>query len=128
MIIKLMRLVRKNLLFIMEILILMLGYLGVLIVFVCFDMYKSNFSKATKIGKYLQIIGKRTLDVYMIHYFLLPHLPELGNYFKIHSNLVLELFLGLILSFMIVTVSILISNILRSSNIIGYYLLGGKKY
>lgn len=110
-----------------EALTLVNGYLGLIITFVCFDKYRASFQVSTKVGRVLQYIGKRTLDIYVIHYFLLPSLPEVGYFFKESPNVVLELFIGLLLSLMVISVALLISNILRISDVFGYYLFGVKK-
>jgi fucose 4-O-acetylase-like acetyltransferase len=110
-----------------EALTLVNGYLGLIIAFVCFDKYRASFQVSTKVGSVLQYIGKRTLDIYVIHYFLLPALPEVGCFFNEQPNVVLELFIGLLLSLMVISVTLVISNILRISDVFGYYLFGAKK-
>lgn len=57
---------------------LALGYIGVFAIF-SFFIYKADFFSGKGFGKLLAFVGKRTLDIYLIHYFLLPTgflLPE----------------------------------------------------
>lgn len=106
---------------------LLLGYLGLLLVFAVFKHYEFRFSKTTKLGYSLQYIGRRTLDIYLLHYFFLPTLPMVGNFFKEYPNMVLELTVGIVLSLLIIGVCLIVSNVLRTSDILGYWLFGAKK-
>ena len=104
-----------------------LGYLGISIVLAIFKKYAPSFEKTTRCGRTLQYIGRRTLDIYLLHYFLLPSLPMVGDFFKQNPNLVLELTLGITLSLMVIGCCLLVSSILRTNDWIGYWLFGLKK-
>lgn len=82
-------------------------------------------------GKALQYIGKRTLDIYLIHWFLLPYLPQIGELLsassKIYNNVVLELVIGGGFSLIVIAVCLVVSNILRTSPILAKYLFGAKE-
>lgn len=104
-----------------------LGYIGVFIVVAVFRKYASSFKKTTYCGKGLQFIGQRTLDIYLLHYFLLPALPMVGNFFKQYPNLVIELTFGIFLSLLIIGCCLLVSSILRTSRFFEYWMFGGKK-
>lgn len=109
------------------VIMLLTRYCGVLIVFAFFRKYQASFTSSTQLGRGLQYIGKRTLDIYLLHYFLLPHLPEkIGMFFLDKPNIVLELTCGVILSLMVVGLCLLISNIIRISDFLGHYLFGDK--
>lgn len=103
-----------------------LGYLGLIIVVAFFYKYENCVKSDSIIGKSLQYIGKRTLDVYLLHFFLLPSLPMVGFWFVAHPNLVLELTVGLILSLLVIGLCLLISNIIRISPLLGNALFGAK--
>lgn len=105
----------------------LLAYLGVFIVMAILKKYASSFENTTKCGKTLQFIGKRTLDIYLLHYFMLPTLPMVGDFFKENPNIVLELTLGLTLSLLVIGCCLFVSAILRTSDWLGYWLLGLKK-
>ena len=49
--------------------VLVLGFTGTVFSFTFFRKQQALFSKDTILGRILQLIGKRTLDIYMIHYF-----------------------------------------------------------
>ena len=43
-----------------------------------FFRYYHDFFEQTRFGQSLQFIGRRTLDIYLLHYFFLPKLPMVG--------------------------------------------------
>lgn len=101
-------------------------YCGLLIVFAFFRKYQASFTSTTKLGASLQYIGRRTLDIYLLHYFFIPTLPAIGNLFRETPNTVLELVCGVSISLIIVGVCLLTSNIIRISDLLGHYLFGAK--
>lgn len=105
---------------------LILGYLGLVIVYNTMRIYRDSFTSSTKIYASLQNIGKRTLDIYMLHYFLLPNLLFISGFIRTWNNVVLELFVGVAVSLLVICVCLLISNILRTSSILAQYLFGVK--
>ena len=106
---------------------LALAYLGIIIVYAFFRKYQESFVLSSKIGALLSYIGRRTLDIYMLHYFFLPRLPELGDWLKSCPNVALELVLVLLLSIIVVAISLITSNIIRVSDTLAYCLFGKRK-
>ena len=105
----------------------LVGYFGLLIVYNTFKTYQSSFTADTKVGSALQYIGKRTLDVYLLHYFLLPHLPQVGHLIQEGHNATLEITLGVLLSLIIIALCLVISSILRTSPLLAKHLFGVSK-
>ena len=100
-------------------------YSLVLIVFAFFRHYAAWFTKERRVGRWLQYIGVRTLDVYLIHFFFFPHLPALGPWFKAQgNNFVLETTTALFVSLLVIAFSLLTSNILRVSPFLKKWLFG----
>lgn len=90
-----------------------------------FRFYKDSLSKRTLIGNILQKVGTRTLDIYLIHFILLPSLPCVGMFFiNNDTNFLLEIVCSLIISIIVVIGCYIISNILRVSPIFKKYLFG----
>lgn len=106
---------------------LVLAYLGIIIVYAFFRKYQETFMSSSRIGAFLSYIGRRTLDIYMLHYFFLPKLPELGDWLKSCPNLAIELVLVLLLSIVVIGISLITSNIIRVSDTLAYYLFGKRK-
>lgn len=104
-----------------------IGFLGVTVVYSFFRKYSDSFNSDTKLGSTLQYVGRRTLDIYLLHYFFLPYFPQIGVFLKQSHNLTIELFIGLSLSVLIIIVCLCISNIIRMSPFLGKYLFGAQE-
>ena len=118
----------SRIIFIVEIIIeMIIGILGVIIVYNTFKTYADSFDSNKKLGKVLQNIGKRTLDIYLLHFFFLPYIPQIGHFLTQSNNTTLELLLGLGFSLMIIAVCMTVSCVLRTSPILGQYLFGAKR-
>lgn len=113
--------------YIYNVLKVVLGYLGLLIIVSFFYTYQDSFKSDSFIGKSLQYVGKRTLDVYLIHFYFIPSLPCIGAWFIENPNVVIELAFVTILSILVVITCLIISNILRISPLLSHYLFGVKK-
>lgn len=106
---------------------LCIGILGIFIIFLFFRKYSDSFSINTKTGKCLQYIGKRTLDIYLLHYLFLPRdLGCLGSIFNDFKNPCIELFVTIFIALSVIGLCLIVSNIIRISNPIAYYLFGVK--
>lgn len=105
---------------------MLIGYFGLLLVFNTVKTYQSSFTADKRIGRALQFIGKRTLDIYLLHYFLLPHLPQVGDFLLKGNNTTLELITGVLLSIVVLTLCLAISSILRTSPLLAKWLFGVK--
>lgn len=98
-----------------------------LLVMMSFRHYGETFSQKTRVGRTLQYIGTRTLDIYLLHYLFLPKLPEIGKWFNsIAPNFVLEQLATLIPALIIVAFCCLVSNVLRVSPFLRKHLFGRK--
>ena len=95
------------------------------IVFMYFRYYKEHFTKFSPIGATLQYIGRRTLDIYLLHFFFLPNIPTIGIFFdKYRHNFVLDTTLSVVIALLIILFTIITSNILRVSPFFRKYLFG----
>jgi fucose 4-O-acetylase-like acetyltransferase len=95
------------------------------IVFMYFRHYQQYLTKYTIIGSTFQYIGRRTLDIYLIHYLFLPNLPTIGSFFnQYRHNFVLDTSLSFFLALLVIGFSIITSNILRISPFFKKWLFG----
>ena len=95
------------------------------LVFLFFRYYQESFSDRHLLGRGLQYVGTRTLDVYLIHYLFLPSIPEVGAFFNTHpGNFVLDISLSLAVALLVVAFCLLTSNVLRISPFLKKYLFG----
>lgn len=99
--------------------------LGPIIVFAFFRRYEASFTQETKLGSTLQYIGRRTLDIYLIHYFLVPSNLDL-SFLSTTSMPIIELVITFCIGIIIVGVCLLISNIIRISPWVSQTFFGAR--
>ena len=96
-------------------------------VFFLFYRHRALFDTGSMAARAIAFTGRRTLDIYMLHYFLLPaDLVIFGKYFDEHHALILELLFAGALTVAIAAACLLISELLRSSKTIEHWLLCGR--
>ena len=103
------------------------GILGLTIVFNFFRSFSSFFTKDRWLGRSLQYIGTRTLDIYLLHYFFLPRfLMSYANQLHAFDSHVLEFVIILLISLLVLAVTLLASYVIRLNHFLGHYLFGVK--
>ena len=108
--------------------LIFVGIAGIFITFSFFYKYQDSFTKEKKVGRVLQYIGKRTLDIYLLHYFFLPrNLQMVGEWFTENINPTLEFFVSLILASLVIALCLVVSNIIRISPFLANWLFGVKQ-
>ena len=96
---------------------------GTILVFKFFKTYPPN----RYINIIMTFIGKRTLDIYLIHYFFLPlALYDNTLVFRETPMPILEFTLTFLISLAIIAMSLIISYIIRLSPISAFIILGSK--
>jgi len=103
------------------------GYLGIIIVYHLFHKYQSHFTTASKLGACLQTIGRRTLDVYLLHWFFLSTILWLAQSCSLTKNLITEITACIIIALSIIACCLFISRVLRASDFLAYWLFGAKR-
>lgn len=106
---------------------ILIRYTGMFIVIICFYKGRDFFNKDTFTTRWLCLVGRRSLDIYMIHNFLMPHLFILTPLLIDKFNIVLEFWTISLLTVLVVAFSLIIGAIIRNSKWLAYYLLGAKK-
>lgn len=105
----------------------LIGYCGIMTVFALFRRYGEFFSENRLLGKPLQFVGRNTLDIYLLHYFVLLGMPAmLRPYIVETDNILVTLVVGMAVAIAAVAVSLLISRVIRLSDHLAYYLLGAR--
>jgi len=90
-----------------------------------FRHYQQYFTQHSVMGASLQYIGRRTLDIYLIHYLFLPDLPTIGAFFdKYRHNFVLDTLTTIVTALLVIAFCIITSNILRVSPFFRKWLFG----
>lgn len=101
-------------------------FLPFCMVFVVVTLFMGRHGKTSRIEQVLDYVGKRTLDVYVIHYFFMGqiHLSELAEEWATSGNALLTFVLAIFLSVVVVTLSIGIGNILHHGKWIERFVYG----
>ena len=105
---------------------LMLSITGLVVVFSFFRIHQSTFSRETRLGRTMQYVGRRTLDIYLIHYFLIPKGLSYFTLFTDHPMPIIEAFTSSVIAIVIIAISLLISNVIRLSPWLAHWLFGAK--
>lgn len=102
-------------------------YCLMFIVVMFFRFYQRWFTRQTFIGRCFQYVGTRTLDVYLLHFILMPKLPAVGKWMdKLQPNFILDILISLLPAIVIVAFCLLVSNILRVSPLFSENFFGRK--
>ena len=90
-----------------------------------FFRYYHDFFEQSRLGTALQFIGRRTLDIYLLHYFFLPKLPMVGEFFRVNRhNFILDTTASLAVALLVIAFCVIVSNWLRVSPFLKKYLFG----
>lgn len=107
--------------------LIMFELFALLSVFVFFYKKRTYFSSSSCASKAITFIGRRTLEIYLLHYFFLPKdLSIFGDYFINHPAPILEFTFSSIVTILVVAVCLIVSEILRQSTFCRKWLLGAK--
>ena len=104
----------------------LLALTGLVILFSFFRNKQALFSQETRLGRTMQYVGRRTLDIYLIHFFLLPRALSEFTLFRDYPMPVIEFIVSALIAVMIIAVCLLISNIIRLSPFLAHFLFGAK--
>lgn len=100
-------------------------YTLLLIVVMFFRHNQEWFCKERPLGKALQYAGAHTLDIYLLHFLLIPSLPFIGTWLNAHHpNFLLDILCSIGVAIPIVALCLLISQIAHTSKPLGKFLFG----
>lgn len=106
---------------------LALRYLGVFALF-AFFIYKAEFFQTDNLlGQSLTFVGKRTLDIYLIHYFLLPSKILFPEWLQGNDMWYVQLLILLTAAIVIIAGCLLFSELIRMSPTLSSLFLGTRK-
>jgi len=90
-----------------------------------FRHYQDWFVETKPAGAILQYIGTRTLDIYLIHFIVMPKLTFVGTWLNAHQpNFLVDILCSFCVAAPVIALCCLISHILRVSPIFSKYLFG----
>ena len=101
------------------------GIFGLILVFHFFRAFSSFFTKDRWLGCSLQYVGTRTLDIYLLHYFLLPKFLILySDQLRTYESRVLEFIVAMSSALIVLCLCLLASYVIRLSPFLGHFLFG----
>ena len=107
--------------------VLVVRYAGLIMIYMFFLSLSSYFSANGRVSRTMQFVGRRTLDIYMLHYFFIPTLPIcVANFFNSSENIVLQVFFGGCFEAAIIALCLFVSALIRNSDFLAHYLFGAK--
>ena len=104
-----------------------LSFAAIVFIFSFFRKNQALFSKERRLGRVMQYVGRRTLDIYLIHYFFLPENLTFVTVFKDHPMPLLEFVASSTVAIIIIAACLLVSNVIRLSPFLAHWLFGAKK-
>lgn len=100
---------------------------GIVITFAFFRTNRKIFSKEKCFGRVSQYVGRRTLDIYLLHYFFIfSNMQQLLPNFGILNSPFLEFWCSLIVSILVIANCLFISEVIRLSPLLAHFLFGQK--
>ncbi len=103
------------------------GLIGVFLVLSIFRKYRNELDKTNKVGYVLQYVGRRTLDIYLIHYFIiLSNLKTVLPNFSALQAPFAEFILSFVVAVVIIACCLLVSAVIRTSPFMAHLLFGQK--
>ena len=90
------------------------------------SLFMAREKASSWIERILENVGKRTLDVYVIHYFFITHvhLSMVDKWLEDTNNVVLSLVLSTFLAIIVTALSIGVGNILHKGTLIEKVVYG----
>lgn len=102
----------------------LVGCMSLTTIWMCFERFP-QLSTASRTGRFLSIVGRRSIDVYFLHYFFIPFdLGLLGGICESLNSTVLTYLIALALALVFTVLSLGMGQILRMSAVLAKYFLG----
>ena len=103
-----------------------ISILSVAVVYCYFFRNERQFTQETRVGRVFQLIGCRTMEIYLLHYFFLPDLTRFSSYLE-PFPLVIGICIILFIEALVITASLFVGNVLRMSPLLSQYIIGVPK-
>lgn len=103
------------------------GFTGILTLLALFYQGREYFERDTHLTRAMTFTGRHTLDIYFIHYFLLPDLAFIPLYIYTPNPVVPMLLFGFSTAAIVVTLSLGVSRVIRTSPVLASWLFGSKE-
>lgn len=113
---------------------LLMAFTGIIIVFALFRSLKSCLSSEKRFGRVIQYVGRRTLDIYLFHYFFLPvvskglefSIPLIQNLHEPFSRFIVGSF-DFLTSILVICGCLIVAKVIRLIPFVDHWMFGAKK-
>ena len=107
-------------------------YAGLLLVFIFFYSKAAYFESGAWLSRVMQFVGRRTLDIYMLHYFMIPAIHShkityLAPFISTESMAITRFAVSMGIAILVVASCLLVSEVIRTSPTLAHYLFGAKR-
>lgn len=107
---------------------LVLALSGITIIFACFRHFQDTFSSKKRIGRVFQYVGRRTLDIYLIHFFFVyKDLASTLQAIPLAESPFIAFIVSIFITICVIAACLGVSQILRLSPTLAHFLFGQKK-
>lgn len=91
-----------------------------------FCKYKTAFASNRGFGRSIQFVGRRTLDIYLMHFFLLPLVKVAGNWLDFNVNVVVLTLFCFVVAIAISSICLGVGQLVRCWPMLAHIILGAK--
>lgn len=104
---------------------LIAGMAGVFMVMAFFRKNQASFTQDTAMGRIMQMVGRRTLDIYLLHYFFVSSRMNavFPDFSKLNSPF-MEFCCSIAVSVLVIVMCLIVSNVIRLSQPVSKRLFG----
>lgn len=95
-------------------------------IFLLFHYFRDFFSSGNLVSRTINLVGKRTLDIYFLHYFFLPSTVCMTFLMQGNNIMTMMIMIGTIITLVVMAISILCGQLIRLSPTLSRWLLGNK--
>ena len=98
-------------------------YSGLFVVFALFYKLRNRFARCGAVSRTMQFVGRRTLDIYLLHYFFIStDMPFIDHAYPTVRTAIIGAY-----TLLIVAGCLLVSGFVRHSDLLGHYLFGAPR-
>ncbi len=105
---------------------LLLRYAGLAAIVMAFYRMRGDLDGNGRITRGMRFMGRRTLDIYFLHYFFLPSTVALTALMEGENIIAMMFLVGIIITSVIIIISLIAGRLIRLSPILASWCFGEK--
>lgn len=100
---------------------------GLAMVFGLFAHFRDHFTTSSHVTKCLTYVGRRTLDIYLMHFFFITHIPHIHLWIRQRVPASVDHLIIVAIAVIVVLVCVLTSALIRKNKFLGRLLFAAKQ-